>query len=374
MKRCIRIHKSATINFLFSALSASSAVIYLVLLTSVTHAASVVLRDSIGPDSSLTDGLGGGSTLHAGGSWATSAFVVDVPVTESGILTEAQIVIFARDFDLNPENDLEDIYDFSMDFHLWSDGVQGGPGSFFDNAIGNPVAEHLAVSVNSTSSSVITVEEFGTTGPAINPTQFKTYLVTIDLASFGIALQSGEQYVAAVIDPGIGPVGSGALFRVIGSRATGFEDLFQQFDTDPNLYPGFLASQHNNPFEQYAAKLTLGNGDFDEDDDVDGRDFLTWQRSFGGSVAPEQDTNGDGIANEKDLNVWEAMYGQNWAGASSSITVPEPGGATLLLLAALGFLNRREHRGHRGKMGACTHTLQLVPRRRWVQSLQFTME
>ncbi len=316
-----------------------------------THAASHVLRDSIGQNNSLTNGLGGGSTLHEGPSWATSAFVVDVPVTQSGILTEAQIVIFARDLDLNPENDLEDIYDFSMDFHVWSDGVQSGPDSFFDNAIGNLVAGHLAVSVNSTSSSVINVEEWGTTGPGSNPTMFKTYRVTIDLASFGIALQSGEQYVAAVIDPYLGPIGRGTLFRVIGSRATGFEDLFQQFDTPLVDRPGFLASQHNNPFQQYAAKLTLGNGDFDGDDDVDGRDFLVWQRNFGGSVTPDQDANGDGIADGKDLAIWQSLYGQTWAGTlSANVTVPEPSGVTLLLLATFGLIHRRERRVRRGCM------------------------
>jgi hypothetical protein len=319
-----------------------------------THAASRVLRDSIfdpndpNNPSSWTDGLGGGSTLHPGPFWNTPGFLVDILEGESGILTEAQIVIFARDLDNQPENDLEDIYDFSMNFHLWSDGVQGGPDSFFDNAIGNAVGGHVNVSVNSTTASVIAVEDFGATGPTNNPTMFKTYLVTIDLAGFGIALQSGEQYVAAVIDPNRGLPGRGALFRIIGSRATGFEDLFQQWDTPENQHPGFLASQHNNPFQQYAAKLTLGNGDFDGDDDVDGHDFLAWQRHVGGSVAAEQDANGDGLADGRDLNIWQATYGTSWASASSAhAAVPEPSAAALCLLAMLFFFHRRGHRGRR---------------------------
>ncbi len=354
MKRCISNHKSAIIHSLFFVLFVAN---FLGMADS-TRAASRVLRDSIGPDSSLTDGLGGGSTLHTGPFWHTPGFVVEVPATESGILTEAQIVIFARDLDSQPENDLADIYDFSMDFHVWSDGVQGGPDSFFDNAIGFSVGDHIVERVNCNAglsgcnvTNLITVEEFGKTGPASDPTLFTTFLVTIDLLSFGIALQGGEQYVAAVIDPALGPIGRGILFRVIGSRATGFEDMFQQDDTVPLLYPGYVASQHNLPFEQYAAKLTLGNGDFDGDDDVDGRDFLVWQLNFGfdageGNVAPESfgNTNGDRYIDGKDLNVWQATYGQSWAGTTTSIGVPEPSGVTLLLLATLGFLNRRGHR------------------------------
>ena len=67
-----------------------------------THAGFSVLRDSIGPDSSLTDGLLGGSTLHREGvEWSTPGFVVDVP--DTGVLSQAQIVIFANDSDFNPE-------------------------------------------------------------------------------------------------------------------------------------------------------------------------------------------------------------------------------------------------------------------------------
>lgn len=123
------------------------------------------------------------------------------------------------------------------------------------------------------------------------------------------------------------------MFRIIGSRAIGFEDLFQQFDTDPSKRPGFLVSQHGFPFEQYAARLTLGNGDFDGDDDVDGLDFLEWQRHVGGSVTPQQDANGDGLADGKDLAIWQATYGDSWgAPLTASVTVPEP---TMLCMVAL---------------------------------------
>ncbi len=52
--------------------------------------------------------------------------------------------------------------------------------------------------------------------------------------------------------------------------------------------------------------------DFDEDGDVDGRDFLAWQRGFGitNGAAPSQgDANSDGKVNGLDLQQWRTDYG-----------------------------------------------------------------
>jgi hypothetical protein len=66
-------------------------------------------------------------------------------------------------------------------------------------------------------------------------------------------------------------------------------------------------------------------GDFDGDDDVDGRDFLLWQR--GESTNGGQDLG--------DLQDWQANYGATGPLAASS-SVPEP--ASLLLVMGLGGL------------------------------------
>jgi hypothetical protein len=61
-------------------------------------------------------------------------------------------------------------------------------------------------------------------------------------------------------------------------------------------------------------------GDFDEDGDVDGRDFLVWQR---GGLAPPLDAGG--------LAAWETNFGSPSANLAA---VPEP--SSLLLAVALG--------------------------------------
>lgn len=54
-------------------------------------------------------------------------------------------------------------------------------------------------------------------------------------------------------------------------------------------------------------------GDFDEDGDVDGTDFLAWQRGFGtepNAVAADGDATRNGSVDGNDLGVWQATYGE----------------------------------------------------------------
>jgi hypothetical protein len=69
-------------------------------------------------------------------------------------------------------------------------------------------------------------------------------------------------------------------------------------------------------------------GDFDSDGDVDGRDFLRWQR--GGSPNP---------LSAGDLSDWQSNYGTGPLAAFSA--VPEPTGLVLLCAAALPLFGRR---------------------------------
>ncbi len=72
-------------------------------------------------------------------------------------------------------------------------------------------------------------------------------------------------------------------------------------------------------------RVTSLLGDFDHDGDVDGRDFLIWQR--GGSPAAQSSS---------DLADWQANYGVGSLAAISSVAVPEPN--QLLLLVTSGFI------------------------------------
>jgi hypothetical protein len=82
-------------------------------------------------------------------------------------------------------------------------------------------------------------------------------------------------------------------------------------------------------------------GDYDQDSDVDGADFLLWQTSLGNAAAlPNDDTLG--VAGD-DLQRWKDAFGDVGA-AVAATTVPEPtslGAAVLLSLAGMARLGRR---------------------------------
>jgi formylglycine-generating enzyme len=87
------------------------------------------------------------------------------------------------------------------------------------------------------------------------------------------------------------------------------------------------------------ALLDLPNGDFDGDGDVDGGDFLKWQR--GESPSP---------MSASDLADWRAQFGTGGVSASAglhSLSVPEPGTAFSGLLATAGHVLLKRRRARR---------------------------
>jgi hypothetical protein len=69
--------------------------------------------------------------------------------------------------------------------------------------------------------------------------------------------------------------------------------------------------------------VPVPSADFDDDGDVDGRDFLAWQRGDG-------DANGNGTVDGADLAIWQNQYGSGGS-LAASVAVPEPGTVILAL-------------------------------------------
>jgi hypothetical protein len=83
------------------------------------------------------------------------------------------------------------------------------------------------------------------------------------------------------------------------------------------------------------------SADFDRDGDVDGQDFLTWQRNVSATFAiqSEGDANFDGAADANDLAVWQNSYGSL---LPAVMAVPEPTASLLTWTALLGVVLRRK--------------------------------
>ncbi|TWU27592.1 hypothetical protein Pla144_23690 [Bythopirellula polymerisocia] len=78
------------------------------------------------------------------------------------------------------------------------------------------------------------------------------------------------------------------------------------------------------------------NADFDADGDVDGADFLIWQRGFGTSGAHKSDGDADNDhdVDQDDLTLWKNQYG-NPVPLSSATAVPEPSSLSACLMSTV---------------------------------------
>jgi hypothetical protein len=86
------------------------------------------------------------------------------------------------------------------------------------------------------------------------------------------------------------------------------------------------------------------DADFDGDGDIDGRDFLIWQRGFGLTGQENNslgDANGDGDVDADDLAIWQTQYAQPGELNATQTAVPEPTSLALIMLAGCAVAFRR---------------------------------
>jgi hypothetical protein len=88
---------------------------------------------------------------------------------------------------------------------------------------------------------------------------------------------------------------------------------------------------------------TPANANFNGDANIDGADFLIWQKGLGigtGATLAQGDADGNGAVNEADLAIWKSQFGTPPAGGGAA-PAPEPGAAILAGLALAGMAIRR---------------------------------
>ena len=127
------------------------------------------------------------------------------------------------------------------------------------------------------------------------------------------------------------PVQAGPYTLAMTSGAMGLKGIGFSYDYTFDVNPDVVAD----------------NADFDDDDDVDGADFLIWQENLGlasdatraqGNANPTVDGDVDG----DDLGVWTAQYGTTPPAISVATAVPEPAAAVLSAFAVLSALAVRK--------------------------------
>jgi hypothetical protein len=118
------------------------------------------------------------------------------------------------------------------------------------------------------------------------------------------------------------------------------------FDTgaDPNAIVFQYRDAVSDAVVEGNVVFVTSDANFDGDNDVDGIDFLTWQRNVGLGGQTDNsngDADGSGTIDGGDLAVWESQYGPVPLSAATS-AVPEPTTGSLFFLAvSVSMLGRR---------------------------------
>ena len=82
--------------------------------------------------------------------------------------------------------------------------------------------------------------------------------------------------------------------------------------------------------------IAVDDADFDGDNDVDGADFLIWQRGLGvGATNAAGNADGDADVDAADLAIWKTQFGTGVPAVGAIGAVPEPAGGVLIMLAAI---------------------------------------
>jgi hypothetical protein len=159
-------------------------------------------------------------------------------------------------------------------------------------------------------------------------------LLTQGDETIGFGTATGTLASHLVMDNNFGPPGTTSEFP---RRLAPFTLIV----TEGNAVIKGIGFQYDVTYD--VAPVVAGvNADFDGDSDVDGQDFLIWQRNVGvtsggtreqGNANPETDGAIDGT----DLEVWRSQFG-TLAGAEVS-AVPEPATLLLTALAAAAMLS-----------------------------------
>lgn len=176
-----------------------------------------------------------------------------------------------------------------------------------------------------------TLDAFTAIGDQVNIVDPGLDNLTFDTSSgtFFHALQEDSPAVNAGNKNAVAGVGDVPEFD---QRGTGFSRVFSAVRIDA----GAIESD-------WGPLVPLVAGpDFDNDGDVDGSDFLSWQRGFGiasGADPTDGDANDDGAVTAEDLTIWSTDYGNLTIAAAAagdgggSLLAPLSGSEPLLALA-----------------------------------------
>ena len=161
----------------------------------------------------------------------------------------------------------------------------------------------------------------------------------------GVFIRDIDDTTGAAIGPW-----SGGYWKTTSAGAMGANSgFFWQWEGTENMVINLLSQGGQSNVSSLYDNLVIGAagggtasfaGDFDDDGDVDGDDFLAWQNSFptaSGAAKSGGDADGDGDVDGDDFLIWQNQFPSPGAVAAT----PEPASLALLGLGGLLMLRRR---------------------------------
>jgi hypothetical protein len=169
------------------------------------------------------------------------------------------------------------------------------------------------------------------------------YSMSVALNQFNTSTMTTVEIPLSSFAVNTSPMGGNPVGALFDNPGDGQRTDFNLFEFGAQVFNG--GGLLRLEIEHMSIELPPANdADFDNSGTVDGRDFLTWQRGFGGAgTATTGDANGDGQVNTLDYNIWKSKFGGPPAVPASS-SIPEPASATLAVAALAGAVavRRRE--------------------------------
>lgn len=171
---------------------------------------------------------------------------------------------------------------------------------------------------------------------------------TLDALGSGLEITEGDILVPVMVGPGTWAPG---IF--INAEALGIETVRSGGGSkwgvpNPRYEGEDLWDDELDALDVTMIDAARLDANFDDDLDVDGIDFLTWQKNFPtlfGATNATGDADGDGDVELADLGVWQAQYGIMPAPAVAvASAVPEPTSLLLVLFGTMALAVSRRNR------------------------------
>ncbi len=236
----------------------------------------------------------------------------------------------------------------SGDVTLTSSTVSGNSSGFRAGGIlsgGTTTITNSIVAGNTAGSTL------GGTGPDLVPVFGGTLTINYSLIGVadGLTITGGGNLTgtaALPLDPLLGPLANNGgrtetHALLVGSPAIDAGD--PSFASPPDF------DQRGAPFVRvFGGRIDIGafevqpiadSADFDSDGDIDGADFLAWQRGLGTpSASPaDGDANNDNSVDGADLSIWEAQFGGSAPVIALSTVSSEPPALELYFTEPVAF-------------------------------------